>query len=144
MVVLIAYFGAIGVGVGAHVALDLLRAREIVAPSRVDLLQHFLQGILLTAAAVFDLGIRPDLAVRYAGLDLAWGPRTLVHGLPYGVILFVAVFCAGVDNLRMYVGRSAGNWGTFRSCSFWAGLAFGVLVPPLATHVLTNADGLSP
>jgi hypothetical protein len=145
MLVLFTYLGAVVTWVGVHVVLELLRTRQILSVSQIRLSLHFVQVILVTAAAVFDLRMRPDLAAQFVGSILAWGPYVLIYGLPYGTLVFLAVFCTGADCVRMYVRPSAKSSQVMISWSFWTGLAFLVLIPLFVMHALaTGGDRFYP
>lgn len=142
MLVLAIYFGAIGFWVGSHLVLHSLRTRLVLSAFRVKVAQHVLQVGFVTAAAIFDLWIRPYLAAECDELELAWAPWALIYGLPRSSFLCSAAVCAGIDGIRMHIGESATNGKVVASWSYWGGLIFLIIVPPIAVHAWASVDSL--
>lgn len=144
MLALSIYFGAMVFWVVSHGVLERLRTRQFLSLPHVKAAQHVLQLVFLAVAASFDFWIRPILAAECDEAELAWAPWALIYGLPQGTFIFTATVCAGIDGVRMHAGESATNWMVVASWSYWVGLVFLIIVPPIAAHALASVDSLGP
>jgi len=138
MIVLVIYSGAIAQWIVAHIALRPLFYRRAMPLWQLRMMQHWLQLLLVLGVGAFEFLIRPYLAHEFTDLELAFGPYALVYGLPTGAILALTGLSGALDLWRMYHAPTTTRWNVFRSYTFWSGLAFCVLVPPIAVHPIVS------